>query len=310
MRERLSALLAPGMGLSGWPGLAAWASGGRLHLSLGRHGVSLDHRPHGFAAHTVPLHAQALPQGDADVAALIPALMTALDPALAGGRWAGAPLVVTVADEWVRLFLATPPANPSGMRDLRAVAALRFHTLYGDDPSAWRLALDPALDRPFLVCALPQALEGALRALAAAHRLRLVSVAPLFVRAWNALHTRLAGAAWLGVVRDDALTLGCVAPPPGGGKGGGKSGGKGYGRLVAVHRVDVPVGADGAWLRHQAHAAALRHGLDDPSALHLMGSPRPGWAGPAVGGAPSVAWVAPPAAFPWRFAASGRGGVA
>jgi hypothetical protein len=246
--------------------------GGGLRLTLTRANLSLALRRTAWAT---PVILAELPLAEA----FRPDLLA---PALAMGRHAGLPLAVTLGDELVRLFMVAPPGNARGLGDIRAVAALRFQRLYGDDLAAWRLTFDGAVDRPFLACAMPQALHATLLDLAAAHRLALTAITPRFVTAWNAEHRRLDGA-WLGVVREDAITLGCVDVPPGGGAAG----------LVAVHRLALPAtGADARWLRDQLRAVALRHGLADPVALKLIGRPLPGLAAPSTG-TPILTWQTP-----------------
>jgi hypothetical protein len=236
------------------PDLVAILAGARLHLGLTRTSLSLIHMPNGWQRKPVPLLEATLddPVG----------LAEPLAPALAEGRFTGLPLSVTLGDDCVRLFMVEPPKNAISLQDIQAAAAMRFHRLYGDDPGGWVIDCAASADRPFLACALPTALAGAIRAVARGHGLRLASVAPLFVVSWNQLRSRL-GRAWLGVVQSDSngdsITLGCV--------GGGADP-----DLVAVHRIHPPGGqSDAAWLRHQVRAAAMRFGLDDPAELKVFG---------------------------------------
>ncbi|MEA1673180.1 hypothetical protein [Nitrospirillum sp. BR 11163] len=247
--------------------------GGRLELTLTRASLSLALRRKAWGS---PVSLVELPFAGT----FHP---DALAPTLAAGRLAGLPLSVTLGDDLVRLFMVAPPGNARGLGDIRAVAALRFQRLYGEDIAAWRLTFDAAVDQPFLACAMPQALHAALLDLARTHRLALTAVTPRFVTAWNAEHRRLDGA-WLGVAQEGAITLGCVDVPPGGGAAG----------LMAVHRLALPPGADARWLRDQLRTVALRHGLADPAALKLVGRPLPGLATPAAG-TPILTWqtVAP-----------------
>ncbi|MEC4590281.1 MULTISPECIES: hypothetical protein [Nitrospirillum] len=226
-----------------------------------------------------------------------------LAPALAAGHLAHLPLAVTLGDDLVRLFMVAPPGNARGLGDIRAVAALRFQRLYGEDIAAWRLTFDAAVDQPFLACAMPQALHTALLDLARTHRLALTAVTPRFVTAWNAEHRRLDGA-WLGVAQAGAIiTLGCVDVPPGGGAAG----------LMAVHRLALPPGVDARWLRDQLRTVALRHGLADPVAVKLVGRPLPGLAAP-IAGTPTLSWQVPAArptaaqAFSYLFGWGQRAG--
>ncbi|MEA1648665.1 hypothetical protein UAJ10_06515 [Nitrospirillum sp. BR 11164] len=245
--------------------------GGRLELTLSRASLSLALRRTAWAA--------PLPLAELSLAGTFHP--DVLAPTLVAGRLAGLPLSVTLDDDLVRLFMVAPPGNARGLGDIRAVAALRFQRLYGDDLAAWRLTFDAAVDRPFLACAMPQGLYDALLDLARTHRLALIVLTPRFVTAWNAEHRRLDGA-WLGVAQDGAITLGCVDVPSGGGTAS----------LMAVHRLALPAGADARWLRGQLRAVALRHGLADPVAVKLVGRPLPGLASPAAG-TPILTWQQP-----------------
>ncbi|ASG25226.1 hypothetical protein [Nitrospirillum viridazoti] len=266
--------------------------GGRLELTLTRASLSLALRRTAWGG---PVSLVELPLAGT----FHP---DALAPTLAAGRLAGLPLSVTLGDDLVRLFMVAPPGNARGLGDIRAVAALRFQRLYGEDIAAWRLTFDAAVDQPFLACAMPQALHAALLDLARTHRLALTAVTPRFVTAWNAEHRRLDGA-WLGVAQERGITLGCVDVPPGRGATG----------LMAVHRLALPPGVDARWLRDQLRTVALRHGLADPVAVKLIGRPPAGLAAPTAG-TPTLSWQVPAArptaaqAFSYLFGWGQRAG--
>lgn len=250
--------------------LPALLTGAKLHLGLSRTGLTLFHLPSLWRREAVRLFEAPLPGGE------VPDLAAALAPALAGGRYAGLPLAVTLGDDWVRLFMVPPPANAASPRDIAAAAAMRLHTLYGEASAGWRLDCAASADRPFLACALPGALFASIEAAARAHRLKLVSVVPLFAASWNQMRHRL-GRAWLGVVQGNTVTLGCAdgAVP----------------ELAAVHRLTL---RDGTELRDQLRSVALRYGLADPPALRLFGSGAGRNPVPAAPGL-DISWIdAPP----------------
>ena len=242
-------------------------AGARLHLGISRSGLSLVHRPDGWRRRANPL--LDLP-GDATGADL----SARLAPILGDGRHAGLPLAVALGDDCVRLFMVPPPLNAVSVQDVRAAAMMRFHILYGDDASAWRIDCAASADKPFLACALPASLASSVQAAARDHRLRLVSLAPAFVLAWNRLHRRL-GSAWLGLVQGGQITLGCL----------------GDGELAAIHRVPLA----GGKLRELVRAAALRYGLDEPAELKLFGGSVPGLTLPATLDGLAITRVDPPA---------------
>jgi len=246
--------------------LVSILAGARLHLGIGRAGMTLVLRPDGWRRRAVPL--LELPGVETG-----PDLSARLASALGGRRYAGLPLAVALADDCARLFMVPPPRNAVSLQDVRAAAAMRFHTLYGDDPAGWRIECAPAADRPFLACAVPDALASSVQAAARDHGLRLVSLAPTFVLAWNRLHRRL-GAAWLGVVQNGQITLGCTAD----------------GELAAIHRAPLA----GGKLREIVHIAALRQGLDDPAELKLFGGAVPGLVPPVLLDGLAVTRIDPP----------------
>ena len=228
--------------------------GAKLHLALSRSGARLAYAPQPWRPRTLPLFDGAIGDGpELDRAALV----AALAPALGQRRYAGLALSVTLSDEWVRLFMVAPPKNALRMQDVWTAAAMRFHTLYGDNPAQWRITCDDAVDRQFLACAMPSALFSSIEALSRTYGLRLVSLAPDFVSTWNQVHRRL-GRAWLGVVHEETVTIGCVeaAPAP---------------ALAAVHRLRLSADGDGPWLADQIRGVALRHGLANPQDLKLFG---------------------------------------
>ena len=236
-------------------------AGARLHLGLSRNGLSLVHRPNGWQRKAATLLDLS---GDGDLSAR-------LAPVLGSGRFAGLPLAVTLGDDCVRLFMVPPPRNAVSLQDVRAAASMRFHTLYGDDPAAWRIDCAAASDRPFLACALPAALASSVQAAARDHHLRLVSLAPTFVLAWNRLYRRL-GSAWLGVVQGGQITLGCTDGAA----------------LAAIHRA--PLGK----VRDVVRVASLRYGLDEPAELKLFGGSVPGLILPATQDGLTVTRIDPP----------------
>ena len=171
----------------------------------------------------------------------------------------------TIADDLVRYFIVTPPANGASMQDLRAAASVRFQTLYGESLSDWQLAADWQAAAPFLACAVAQRLHAALQIAVTAQRGCLVAVTPDFVAAWNRSRRRLGVDAWLATLRDDVLTLGLVARER-------------KPRLAAVRTLAMPDALPSmAWLREQIARAALLDNLPAPAALHIHGEPSDAW---------------------------------
>lgn len=184
---------------------------------------------------------------------------------LSDARCAGRPARIVLADEWVRLFMVTPPHNTGRLQDCQAAAALRFQTLYGASPSDWQLGADWDAQHPFLACAIPQTLLAALRQIAHEQRLKLVSIEPYFVAVWNCWRKKLKADAWLGVVQSETLTLGMIA--------GARL------RAVRVVPLAADAGRDGAWLVAQLEREALRANLAPPDRLQLCGTVPENWLG-------------------------------
>jgi hypothetical protein len=171
----------------------------------------------------------------------------------------------TIADDLVRYFIVTPPANGASMQDLRAAASVRFQMLYGEPLSDWHLAADWQAAAPFLACAVAQRLHAALQVGVTAQRGCLASVTPEFVAAWNRSRRPLGADAWLATLRHGALTLGLVARAR-------------KPRLAAVRTLVMPDALPSmAWLREQIARAALLDNLPAPSALHIHGKPFDAW---------------------------------
>jgi hypothetical protein len=169
----------------------------------------------------------------------------------------GLPATVIVADEWVRVFVVTPPKNCSRIKDCHAAANMRFQTLYGEAASGWHIEADWDPQHPFLACALHQSLRSGLQQLAADHRLTLTSVLPHFIAVWNRWHRQLTLSNWFGMVHDNHLTLGIVDQQ----------------RLCGVRTTSLPEHAwiDQKWLPDYVLREALRLNVPATTSLQLCG---------------------------------------
>lgn len=179
---------------------------------------------------------------------------------------AGWPLSVVLADELTRLWQVTPPQGATRLSDIEAAAALRFQSLYGETPSAWRVMADWDARQPFFAAAVPRALLAVLDSVAADHQLAIVDIVPHFVTAWNRWRGALKAGAWFGLAHDNLLTLGAVQ---------GK-------RLHAVRALPIPHGADHYWITQTLTREALLLDLDAPQLLQLCGTPPAAWTKPVL----------------------------
>ena len=186
----------------------------------------------------------------------ITALGAALAALLEGGDYAGWPVVLVLADDWLRLWHVTPPPGAARLDDLEAAAALRFHTLYGEALDGWRMLAAWDSTAAFFAAAAPRALLDVIAEVARAQQLAVVGITPHFVSAWNRWHGALKPGAWFGLAHDGVLRLG--APRHGG-------------RLGAVRTLALPAGADHYWLTQTLAREALLLDLPAPTLLQLCG---------------------------------------
>lgn len=210
------------------------------------------------------LHRKSTVISDQSVAGPAPlAAVTMLDSILSGRKHKHQSACVTLADEYVRFFLVTPPKNAASLNDCRAAAEMRFQSLYGDSASAWHLQADWDLSKPFLACAMPQELRQALVQTASKHKLILIEVAPHFVASWNRWSGKLRKDAWFALVHDRNLTLAALHNK----------------QLRSVRTISMPVSVDGAaeWVTEQIRLEALRLNVAPPRLLQYCGNAETRW---------------------------------
>jgi hypothetical protein len=267
-----------------------------LRIGVAPHAVSLLRlRRWGAAAPELLAEQACAPAGEGDgapFAAIGQALREMLaQPALAG-QLAGRAATFVLDDQLVRLWQVTPPVGASRLADLEAAAALRFQTLYGEPPGAWRILADCDAAAPFFAAAVPRALLALLEQAAAAQRLAVVGVEPHFIAAWNRWRGALKPDAWFGLVHDNLLTLGALQER----------------RLRAVRTLPLPHHADAYWLRQMLAREALLLELEAPARLQLCGAAPPAWLA-ADAGQIACAALQPALGPEWSVAARlARGG--
>lgn len=174
------------------------------------------------------------------------------------------PLAIVVADQWVRLFVVTPPRNARSLKDCEAAAAMRFQELYGDSARQWKIRANWQATQAFVACAMPASLFEVLLTTANAHRMTLTSVAPHFVAAWNRWFHRLDGKGWFGVAQENSLTLAVINE----------------GTICAIQTLALPDHAwrDPQWLTAQLARQALIGNVPATQKCQLCGH-LPGWPG-------------------------------
>ncbi len=184
-------------------------------------------------------------------------MLASLDRALTASNCRRLPISVVLADQWARLFMVTPPTNATCLGDCKAVAAHRFHLLYGDDAAQWLIEGDWNAEQPFLACAIPRSLHAVLQKTCMEHGLTLVRIAPQFIYGWNKWRRPLEGA-WFGTLHGNEMTLGAIC----------------RGRLVAIRRLILTAAQrkDPHSVVAQINREALRLTLPQPTAIQLCGA--------------------------------------
>lgn len=193
-------------------------------------------------------------------------LSDALRRILKEAACANRPVTVALADEWTRMFMVTPPRNTANLEDCRAAVSMRFSQLYGDNLGGWELQADWQANQPFLVCAIPAWLLGAIKAVAIEHRLTLLSIVPQFVIAWNRWHAELKGDDWFGIGHGDSMTFAAIS----------------QNALCWVRTIPLEAAAaqDPQWLLAHLKREALRMNVPPPRRIRLCGIiPDPVFAG-------------------------------
>lgn len=238
--------------------------GQALRVSLSRHAIGVA-RTSRWSGAALPLAHQTFSPEDAAAHHDQQALGIALRDLLASLDVRGWPVHFVLADELVRMWQVTPPAQSSRLADIEAAAALRFFALYGEAAAGWHLSGDWDTRAPFFAAAIPRPLLAMLQQVAQEHGMAIVAVEPQVVAAWNHWRRAVKPGAWFGKVHDGLLALGIAAS----------------GRLRAVRTLPLPAGAGHDWLTQAVRREALLAGLDVPELVQLCGAVPPLLARPA-----------------------------
>lgn len=99
----------------------------------------------------------------------------------------GSRVRLVLPDAWTRCFTVQTPRGVQGRGDIDAAIHLRFEQLYGDDPQTWWFDAQPDPTLRFLVMAMPAALGLEVLDAAIELDLRLESIAPATLHAWQQL---------------------------------------------------------------------------------------------------------------------------
>jgi hypothetical protein len=244
------------------------AIGQSLRIDVAAHAVAVRRISRWRGDAVTELAAQSIaPSADHPFDAIANALRALLGELEVGG-W---PVSFTLADELTRMWRVTPPPGAARMADMEAAAGLRFQSLYGEPPSAWRISADWDTVQPFFAAAVPRALLAALQLVAQEFKLSMVGIEPRFVGAWNRNRGGIKQGAWFGVVHDKLLTLAAIETE-------GKA-------VRAIRPLPIPHGADLYWLTQTLQREALLLDMTAPGLLQVCGAAPADWIKPSEGAA-------------------------
>lgn len=98
----------------------------------------------------------------------------------------GAPLDILVSDKVARYWIMERPPELASISELDLYAADRFAAIFGDDPAAWTVRVDPApRAERWLACAIPTSFADELPRSAAAHGWQVRRVQSRYIREFN-----------------------------------------------------------------------------------------------------------------------------
>lgn len=133
------------------------------------------------------------------------------DPLLAPPRQ-GDMLDILVSDTLTRYWILERPAGLASAAELDLYAADRFAEIFGDDPAAWVLRVDPVPQAErWLACAVPAIFAVDLPRMAEEKGWRLHSVQPRFIREYNRHCRALGPDAAFCVASHESTTIGLIA---------------------------------------------------------------------------------------------------
>jgi hypothetical protein len=111
-------------------------------------------------------------------------------------RWGVAKFVV--GDSLARHFIVVPPRNASRLADLRALAAVRFANLFGEEAERWTIVAHWDATHPFLCAAVPTCVLEQLKAASKSVRCQIADTTTRLVHDLDELRRRIADPeAWL-----------------------------------------------------------------------------------------------------------------
>jgi len=138
-----------------------------------------------------------------------PGVLETLALLLAQEKWQNANAVVTLSSHFVRYLLIPWNTEINGDQEQAAYVKHRFSKVFGASANHWALRhSDAAAGMPVLASGIDQALLDGIRKVCAASKLKLRSVQPYLMPAFNQYrHLFKNGSAWLVLAEHGKLTL-------------------------------------------------------------------------------------------------------
>jgi hypothetical protein len=136
------------------------------------------------------------------------AALDALEHALPDFAPGGGSATVVLSNAFVRYLVVPWQPEISGVRELDELASLRFSRTFGEAAAGWTIRCSAGgYGEPTLACALDTALVEALTGKLRACKLRLVSLQPLLMAAYNDVRRQLAPTHVFATVEVDRLCV-------------------------------------------------------------------------------------------------------
>ncbi|MEZ5500656.1 MAG: hypothetical protein R3E77_14685 [Steroidobacteraceae bacterium] len=131
-----------------------------------------------------------------------------LRQALQDTRWQNANLRIVVADMWARYCIIPPHPELATDEERLRFGEHSLREIFGESMKDWASQLArTADDRPAIACALPRAMLEEILEISSAARLKLLSLQPHLVYAFNRVHDRIPDdSAWFVSIYDSTLS--------------------------------------------------------------------------------------------------------
>lgn len=136
------------------------------------------------------------------------AALEALDTALPEFSAGGESVTVVLSNHWMRYLVIPWQPAVTGSRELEELARLRFERTFGESATGWVIRCsEGGYGEANVACAVDASLFAALRERLSAHKLKLTSVQPLLMAAYNDRRRDLAASSAFAIVEPGRLCL-------------------------------------------------------------------------------------------------------